>query len=244
MMKHLTQGGGALRLLAGAVFSLAIFVCANWTADQAWADAIGTSQLRISVGTSTVTLNDDNGDGIINFNGSIGGFLLVVSTGVSRPAIGSASAPYLDLNSIQVTGGSAPSVITIAYTDTSFTELSAGLNSYTSMIGGSCGNCSGTFNTYLDSSNAAFGTGTSLGQTTFGPGSFSDTFTSDNLPTSYPYSLTEVVSITMPGNYQSSSFNAELQATPEPGSLVLLGSGMAGLGLIAWRRSKKPQPTA
>src|SRR5690242_4928058 len=120
MMKFLTQGGGVVKPLVCGVFSLAIFVSVNWTADQAMADPIGTSQLRITVGNTTVTVTDNGvGDdsseaGAITFDYPIGGFFLVVSTGASKPAMGSASAPYLDLSSIQITGGSAPAVITIA----------------------------------------------------------------------------------------------------------------------------------
>jgi len=32
---------------------------------------------------------------------------------------------------------------------------------------------------------------------------------------------------------------AELNPAPEPGTIVLLGVGLAGLGLLGWRRSRK-----
>jgi hypothetical protein len=238
MMKYMTQGGVLAKALPCLALCLGIFIVLHLGAEQAWADPIGTSQLTVSVGVNTFTLYDYDGDGVISYNGSIGNFSLVVSTSASRPMLGSASAPHLDLNSIQI-NGSGSGTITIALTDTGFTDLEPGLTGFTSMIGGSCWSCTGTFSTYLDASNTPFGTATLLGQTTFGPPAFSSSFSSGNLPSTYPYSLTEIVSITHSGGWQSSSFNAEIQATPEPGSLVLLGSGMAGLGLLAWRRSKK-----
>jgi hypothetical protein len=248
-MKTETQGLGLRSPGQWLLIALAVLI-ATLAPLPSWATPIGTAQLRISDGTTTVVLTDSDGDGVITFNGSIGNFGVVVSTGISKPTLGDATAPHLDLSSIQVTGSMGGS-LTISFTDTDFTQLSPG--SYTSMIGGSCTSCTGTFSSYLDTSNSAFGTGTLLAQTSFGPGAFSPTFTSDDLAVVSPYSVTEIVNVSLPVSFlqleklrgsvpllsQSASFNAEVYATPEPQSLVLVGSGMACLGLVAFRRSRK-----
>ncbi len=33
--------------------------------------------------------------------------------------------------------------------------------------------------------------------------------------------------------------NAQTQPTPEPGTIMLMGAGLAGLGVVAWKRNRK-----
>ena len=197
--------------------------------------AVGSSSasaiLEISSGVYTITIPDEpNGDGFIMFNGGIGDFNINVTTALTKPAIGSADWPYLDLNTIDVSSG--PGTLTIMWTDTGFTNA-GGIPGFESLIGGTT---DGTvsFQAYLDSSNTPFGMATLLSD--LGPfidGAFSDgsiwsgTF-------SDPYSLTLVATIIHCEAGDVSSLDANLSAVPIPTTLLLFGSGL--FGLIGIRR--------
>ncbi len=196
--------------------------------------------LTLSSGGQTITITDEMpGDvftnascpfvtgcaGIVGFAGSIGNFLINITTGTTKPTIGSATEPVLDIASLNATSFLGGGTLTITFSETGFTGQ---VPAFIGSIGGTTTGTGVTYSTFLN--GALLGT---TGVLT-GP-SFSSVFLSNFGPTSFPYTLTQQIVITHSAGGQFTSVDAMLHA-PEPGSLVLLGSGLLGLGLLGWRK--------
>lgn len=203
--------------------------------------AQATLSLRLTSGGSMATVVDGDADGVVVFNGGLGGtnWTVNVTTGISKPTLGSATAAVMDLNSVNVssTGGGS---IMLELTDTDF--MTSSPSSFQMEIGGTTRG-SLTYSAYLDAGNGAFVQGTlidTLGP--FAPVAFSGSANGGGpFFQALPYSLTQIVNITHTAAGQVSSFNAELRAVPEPGSLALFGMSIFGFGLALRRRLRPGQ---
>jgi len=203
-------------------------------------------QMRISstvAGPGGTLLITDGGVGDVNplagaitFVGSIGNFSLTVNTGETKPFIGSATTPHMDLNFQANSAGS--DTLTIEISDQGFLTSPLPMNT---SIGGTLSGAIASVKAEatFDNTNTLFG-GTA-------PPGYSQTFTSSpisgvggfTITGGTPYSLTQRIIITATGQGGLTSGDFELQAAPAPAGLVLALTGMPVLGLGAWLRRRR-----
>ncbi len=159
-----------------------------------------------------------------------------VTTGLSKPVLGSADLPMLDLSSVSVSslGGGT---LNIWLTDTGFTAKPDEVNALAAIGGTIASGGTVSYKTYFDASNVAFGTATELTSLgAFGSSAFADS-AGTTFSSATPYSLTLFVSIFHDASrvWQGTSFDATL-AVPEPSSLFLTGMGLLAMAFVLRHR--------
>lgn len=197
--------------------------------------ALPTLTLNDGVAAPVVITDGGVGDsnplaGVITYVGGVGAnWLLNVSTGQS-PVLGSLVFPHLDLNSVNNTSVGA-GVMTITLSD--WVTWSSGVDGIVSAAGGTT---SGTgnmvsFETKVDGVSMSM-----LGPFTSGAFSGTDSFLS--LPAGGSAQIDMIAKI-IHGGKGITSFNFELTPTPEPVSMLLLGTGLVGLAGARRRKANK-----
>jgi hypothetical protein len=179
-----------------------------WTMLVSSSPVQATLQLALDAGGGNTALITDNlsGDldstqGVVAYAGSLGNFILNVAIGSSKPALGSASDPQINLYSVDITGWHGGGTLTLLLTDTGFTSTST--TNFSIGISGSMSS-GGTllYSAFQDNSNTAFGTASSVCSLSFSTTFFSDACT-NTLATDAAYSLTLATVITLPGSFSS-----------------------------------------
>ena len=186
-----------------------------------------TVQITLTNGATSVTLTDGGAGDVcaavdcVAFSGVIGNYNVNVSTGLAQNGVN----PYLDLNTLNRTSVSGAGLLTIS---TSANNFTAAAPQFSFQVGGTSSlNGAASFSAYGGNSNALFDISQQLGSTlTFGAGvsPFAGTTSSGGIGASTnPYSLTIVAAVTgvNPGVI---SFDAALDAVPEPATMALLGA--------------------
>src|SRR5579859_650475 len=197
----------------------------------------GTAELILSdgMGNSVDILDGSLGDacaaaGCVTFIGAVGGWHINVTTGADA---GAAFPAVIHLSSID-TAVANSGILSIEFSDSGFTDQTPGFLFTTSMFS-TQGKFRGTYAAYGDAGDQKFALTDQLGSTlTFlGSGTQAEYGANDLGPT---YSLTEIATLDFRGNADSASFDAALEAVPEPGSIMLLGTALLGCAFLLRRK--------
>lgn len=175
--------------------------------------------------------------GAINFSTAAFGYSILVNTSQSKPIVGSAAAPQLDLTFAATSAGAAGNVF-LYVSDTDFVTSGAFNLTIGGTNSGSAGSVTGrawggTTNTALQFSGAnligALGPFTTAAYSASATGAFS--------AVANPYSLTIGTQISRTaGGTSTGDLNLQVSAIPEPSTWALMLMGTALVGFVARRR--------
>ncbi len=190
--------------------------------------------LSLNDGSNSVTVqdggvNDSNpAAGVVTWIGSIGVWTVNVTTGLGYPALGNLSWPHLDLNSVNIS--SQAGTLTMLLTQGGFTSPPPPAFLYS--IGGTT---QGNVTAYA-CAGMALGDCEDVQLGPFSPTSFSGDAGFQLFDPGEDYSVGIKV-ILNHGQAGVSSFDAQVNSVPEPGTYALIGAGLLGLGLLRRRLS-------
>jgi hypothetical protein len=247
-LRNVSKWLTAAALGSGALFASPALYLTDGT-NAAYVDQFGVVTLY---GGATNTGSTGAG-GEITYRGQIGVWTLNVSTGDTKPVVGSAISPVLDLTSKDTSN--AAGSIAIYLTDTDF-----GPNTLQGVLTqSSASNPGGSVQSqaYFNTSNAMFGGSTAASYPVGAPGTgsapsgspyinlgpdSSDSFLDKAAGTSQGplsnYSLTLGAFLTHSGA-STTTFDANFTGVPEPGFYGALAVGLSGLFFITYRRRAK-----
>jgi len=228
-----------------AASAVAVLACAIGVSAPAHAQFIATicNDLQCTGGDDFSITDNAAGDtvaatGAISFSTAAFGYTFLVNTSQSKPMIGSAAAPQLDLSFAATSSGAVGNVFLYA-SDTGFT-LASGSALLT--LGGTNSGASGTLTgrAWGGTSNAPLQfSGANLINSLVGVSgpTFIGSVTSTLASVVNPYSLTIGMQITRASAGTSSgNLNLQVSAIPESSTWALLLSGAVLVGFVTRRR--------
>jgi hypothetical protein len=214
----------------------------NWLKITAAVVAMGVATSAYAIPTVYVsstglagsyTAVGSSASGVVQYNGTSGVWNLVVTTGTTAPALGSASNPIMDLSIQATTLSSTGGNLWIAFAANGFSGVGSLAALLTGHIVSGAAETLG-YVTFGDASNTqpttTLPTGSvitslsgALGTTLSGSGAY---------PATTPYTLGMIVSLSTAGP-SSASIDASFTSVPDGGmTAMLLGAGLTGLFMM------------
>lgn len=204
-----------------------------------------TPMLRITDGVNNIVISDNGvGDaspavGHVNYaNPTFFGWNILVSSGVTKPILGSATSPALDLNYFVIRGAGSVGTLTIYFSENGFDLTTVGkLETSAGGTLGSQGSPSVNVRTYYDLGNTELATTTLLTSHLFtGTGGYSGNDVGGPVGPDNSVAFTVRLDISLPIGAAASGDTDLHLSVPESGSMItLFGTALLGLGILAIR---------
>lgn len=205
--------------------------------------------IRITDGINTVTVTDGGvgdtgpGLGLVTYQsgpGTFAGWSVIVSVGTTKPVLGSATAPELDLNwSITREQGAGNGTLTVLFSENGFNLATPGssITSAGGTLGTSAAN-SATVRTYYAGNNVELNQANLVTSQTFnGPNPFGQAVAGAGIPADPTVAFTVRLDLVQAGGQITSGDIHMFVNAPEGGSMVtFLGTALLALGAFAARR--------
>ena len=206
------------------------------------AAATGCPGASNTSGSGVITSSSITPNGKVTVDATLGVWTVNVSTGLTKPILGTANVPRMDLNTTDTSSGAG--VLTIWWGDTDFlyvpgTALATSGGTTTDATSGV------KYNTFTDSTNALFGKANPMTSQTFPPYNacfagtcFFGAQSQGGAVTTSPYSMLQEITFTTTGATQLSG-DFHLNIVPEPASVALLGGVLLFTATAIRRRFKR-----